>query len=179
MRDDRVSDGEGSRRRFYMSTPIPADDRRSLTLRLSVMQYGMAIAFAALAVGFWYFQIAQYAEFRDIADSQYKESVPLPAPRGLVVDRHGKVLIENENSWNIVLMRERAKDLDGTLRQLAAATGVDVAQFHETVERRKKEPSYRPVVLIPNATFPQVVATKARSLELAGVETHEVPTRRY
>jgi penicillin-binding protein 2 len=162
-----------------MATPIPADDRRSLTLRLSVLQYGMATAFAALAVGFWYFQIAKYTEFRDIADSQYMQRVPLPAPRGLVLDRHGAVLIENQNSWNIVLMRERVKDIDATLQRLADATGVDVTQFREIVERRKKEPSYRPVVLIPNATFAQVAAVRARSLELPGIEEQDVPTRRY
>ncbi|MEX1127090.1 MAG: penicillin-binding protein 2 [Vicinamibacterales bacterium] len=162
-----------------MATLIPADDRRSLTLRLSVLQYGVAVAFAALAVGFWYFQIAKYAEFRDIADSQYMQRVPLPAPRGLVVDRHGAVLIENRNSWNIVLLRERVKDIGATLQRLADATGADVAQFREIVERRKREPSYRPVVLIPNATFAQVAAVRARSLELPGIKEQDVPTRRY
>lgn len=162
-----------------MVTPILADDRRSLTMRLSVLQYGLAVAFAALAVGFWYFQIARYAQFKEIADSQYMQRVPLPAPRGLVVDRHGEVLVENRNSWNIVLLRERVKDLDGTLQLLADATGTDVALFHETVNRRRREPSYRPVVLIPNATFAQVVAMRARSLELPGIEELQVPTRRY
>lgn len=162
-----------------MTSPIPPDDRRSLTLRLSVLQYLLAVAFAALAVGFWFFQIARYAQFKEIADSQYMQRVPLPAPRGLVVDRHGEVLVENENAWNIVLLRERVKDLDGTLQRLAEATGMDAAVFHEEVTRRRREPSYRPVVLIANATQAQVAAMSARRLELPGIETQEVPRRRY
>lgn len=162
-----------------MATPIPADDRRSLTLRLSVLQYLLAAAFAALAVGFWFFQIAQYAQFKEIADNQYMQRVPLPAPRGLVFDRNGQVLVQNQESFNILLHRERVKDLGETLKATAAATGVDEAQLRETVNRRRREPAFRPIVLIENASMAQVIAIQARSLELPGVEYLRVPTRRY
>ena len=101
-----------------MSTVMPPDDRRSLGIRLSVLQYSIACIFALLAVGFWVFQVAKYAEFKEIAQSQYLQRVPLPAPRGLIVDRNGKELVENQNSIKIVLMRERTSDVDATLQAL-------------------------------------------------------------
>jgi penicillin-binding protein 2 len=162
-----------------MSQPIGTDDRRSLHVRLTVLQYGIAVAFSVLTVGFWIFQVAQHAQFRDIAESQYLQRVPLPAPRGLLVDRNGAVLVKNQESFNIVLLRERTRDIDQTLAILAAATGVDEAQLHETVNRRRREPTYRPIVLIGNASRPQVVAVRARSLELPGIEEQRVPTRSY
>ena len=162
-----------------MSQAIPSDDRRSLSLRLTVLQYTLACVFAALAVGFWIFQVAKYDEFQRIAESQYMQRVPLPAPRGVLVDRHGKILVENQNSWNIVMNRERVKDVDRTLAALAAATGADLETMREKVNRRRREPTYRPIVLIENATRPQVVAVMARSLELPGIEKQDVPTRRY
>jgi penicillin-binding protein 2 len=162
-----------------MSTPIPADDRRSLTLRLSVMQYGLGAAFVALAVGFWYYQVAQFAEFREIADNQYMQRVPLPAPRGLLFDRNGDVLVQNQEITNIVLLRERVKDMARTLQTVADATGVSAAELKEKVERRRFDPPFRPVVLIENATLGQLAAVRARSLELPGVEDLPVPTRRY
>jgi hypothetical protein len=73
---------------------IGTDDRRSVQLRLSVMQYVFAGVFSLLAVAFWVFQVAQHAQFKEIAESQYLQRVPLPAPRGVVVDRHGTVLHE-------------------------------------------------------------------------------------
>jgi penicillin-binding protein 2 len=158
---------------------IGSDDRRSLQVRLTVLQYLLALAFSALTVSFWIFQVAEHAQFKEIADSQYIQRVPLPAPRGLLVDRNGKVLVANQDSFNIVLMRERARDIDDTLQRLAAATGVELAELRETVERRRREPSYRPIVLIENATTAQLVAVRARSLELPGVESQQVPTRRY
>jgi penicillin-binding protein 2 len=156
-----------------------ADDRRSLTLRLSVLQYMVAGAFAALAVAFWVFQIAQYKEFAERAANNHIRKVPLPAPRGVLLDRHGKVLVENQNSVNIALVREQTPDIEKTLHILAEATGVDEAQLLDTVNRRRREPSYRPIVLIDNATPAQVAAFRARGLELPGIIQQEVPTRHY
>src|SRR5918993_5090853 len=141
-----------------MSTPIPADDRRSLTLRLSVMQYVLGAAFAALAVGFWYFQIAQHTQFLEIANNQYMQRVPLPAPRGLLFDRNGDVLVQNQEITNIVLFRERVNDMNRTLQMVADATGANPADLKERVDRRRLDPPYRPVLLIENATRGQLAA---------------------
>ena len=155
------------------------DDRRSLTVRLSVIQYVVAVLFSFLAIAFWVFQIASHEKFREMADNNHMRRLPLPAPRGVLFDRNGTVLVENQSTFNIALLREQTKDIDRTLHILATATGVDEAQLRETVNRRRREPSYRPIVLIENATFEQLVAFRARQWELPGIVHQEVPTRRY
>ena len=162
-----------------MSTPLLPDDRRSLTIRLSVLQYTVAVLFAALAVAFWVFQIAQHEKFLEIADNNKTRRLPLPAPRGVLLDRDGKVLVENQSTYNIALIREQTKNVPEVLRTLAAATGVDEAELREIVNRRRREPSYRPIVLIENASFEQVVAVRARQLELTGIYAAPVPSRKY
>jgi penicillin-binding protein 2 len=162
-----------------MTTNLLPDDRRSLTTRLTVLQYCVAGLFAMLAVGFWIFQIAQHQRFADMAENNHQRKLPLPAARGVLFDRDGKVLIDNQNTLNIALVREQTKNLDVVLRELAAATGTSEAQLRETVNRRRREPSYRPIVLIENASLPQVAAVEARSLELPGIVYLPVPSRRY
>src|SRR4051812_19325900 len=161
------------------TTTLLPDDRRSLTLRLGVLQYLVALLFAALAVGFWIFQIAQHGKFLEIAENNRTRRLPLPAPRGVLLDRDGKVLVENQSTFNIALIREQTKNVPEVLRTLAAATGVDEAQLREAVNRRRRDPTYRPIVLIENASFEQVVAARARQLELPGVYPQVVPSRRY
>ena len=161
------------------STPLMPDDRRSLTARLTVMQYAVAVGFAALAIGFWIFQIAQHEKFREMADENHLRRLPLPAPRGVLLDRDGKVLVDNQSSFNIALVREQTRDLDETLHILAVATNTDEAQLRETVNRRRREPSYRPIILIENATFEQYVAIMARQWELPGILPQQVPSRKY
>jgi penicillin-binding protein 2 len=155
------------------------DDRRHLGNRLGVLQGTIAVAFALLAIGFWVFQVAQHNKFEEMAENNHMRQLPLPAPRGVLFDRHGTILVENQYTYNIALVREQSKNLDETLRVLAMATGVDEAQLRETVNRQRKEPSYRPIVLIENATRAQLAAFSARKYELPGIVREEVPTRKY
>jgi penicillin-binding protein 2 len=159
--------------------PMMPDDRRSLALRLSVLQYALATLFGGLAVAFWIFQIANHEKFREMAENNYMQRLPLPAPRGVLYDRDGKVLVDNQSASNIALVREQTKDIEHTLHVLALATGVDEAALNEEVRRRRREPSYRPIVLIENASFEQIAAVRARQLELPGIITQEVPSRKY
>src|SRR3954469_18616168 len=161
------------------TTTLLPDDRRSLTLRLGVLQYLVALLFAALAVGFWIFQIAQHGKFLEMAENNRTRRLPLPAPRGVLLDRYGKVLVENQSTFTISLVREQTKDIPEVLRTVAFATGVDEQQLQEIVRRRRNEPSFRPIVLIDNATHAQVAAIAARRLELPGVIYPEVPSRKY
>jgi penicillin-binding protein 2 len=155
------------------------DDRRSLTLRLSFIQYLIAAAFSALAIAFWVFQVAQHDKFKEMAENNHLRKLPLPAPRGVVFDRNGSILVENQDTFNILLVREQTKDLDRTLETLAAAVGVDAGHLREIVNRKRREPSYRPIVLIENASFAQIAAFRARKWELPGIFHQEVPTRKY
>jgi penicillin-binding protein 2 len=162
-----------------MTTNLMPDDRRSLTMRLGALQSIVAVAFAALAVGFWIFQIGQHEKFREMAENNRLRKLPLPAPRGVLLDRDGKVLVENQSTFNIALVREQTKNLSDVLRVVAAATGVDLQQLQEVVNRRRREPSFRPIVLIENASLAQVAAVMARRLELPGVFYQQVPSRKY
>src|SRR3954462_11537040 len=132
------------------TTTLLPDDRRSLTLRLGVLQYLVALLFAALAVGFWIFQIAQHGKFLEMAENNRTRRLPLPAPRGVLLDRDGKVLVENQSTVNIALVREQTRNIPGVLHTLARAPGVAERELTDVVSRRRREPRFRPIVLIEN-----------------------------
>ncbi len=137
-------------------------------------------AFALLAVGFWVFQVAQRERFEVMAENNHSRRLQLPAPRGVLFDRNLKILVDNQNTFNITLDREQAKgNLGETLRLLATVTGTDEGVLNETVNRKRREPSYRPIVLIENATLEQVLAVRLRHYELVGIDFLEVPARKY
>jgi penicillin-binding protein 2 len=158
-----------------------AEDRRRLTTRLTTLRVSIAVAFGLLACGFWFFQVVQHAKFREMAENNHQRTLTLRAPRGVIFDRTGRLLVENRTSFNISIVREHTKDLDRTVRVLAAVTGADEKAVREIVERHRREPSYRPIVVIPDATLAQVAAVTARRLdfELPDVIVQEVPTREY
>ena len=116
-----------------------------------------------------------------MAENNHQRTLALRAPRGVLFDRNGKVLVENRHSFNISIVREHTKDLDRTIRLLAAVAGLDVAQVQQIVDRHRGEPTYRPIVVIEDASLAQVAAITARRLdfELPDVVVEEVPTRQY
>ena len=158
-----------------------AEDRRRLTVRLNVVRAAIAITFGVLACGFWFFQVVQYVQFKEMAENNHQRTLPLRAPRGIIYDRAGKLLVENRNSFNISIVREHTKDLDRTVRVLSEVIGVDEKAVRDVVDRHRREPSYRPIVVLQDATLAQVAAVMARRLdfELPDVIVQEVPTRRY
>jgi penicillin-binding protein 2 len=157
------------------------EDRRKTTVRLVVFQYGVTLVFLALAVGFWYFQIVQHAKFEELAENNHQRTLALRAPRGVMFDRYGRVLVENRNSFNISIVREHSKDLDRTIHLLAGVVGLDERRVREIVDRRRREPAYRPIVVVEDASLAQVAAVVARRLdfEMPDVVVEEVPARRY
>jgi penicillin-binding protein 2 len=157
------------------------EDRRRLQSRITALRVVISVIFVLLLGGFWFFQVFQHAKFREMAENNHQRTLPLRAPRGVMFDRHGEVLVENRASFNISIMREHSRDLDRTMRLLAKVTGADEAGMRETVERHRREPSYRPIVVVQDATLAQVAAVTARRLdfELPDVVVQQVPTRRY
>jgi penicillin-binding protein 2 len=158
-----------------------AEDRRRLASRLTILRVGVGVAFGALACSFWFLQVVQYAQFKEMAENNHQRTLTLRAPRGIIYDRTGKLLVENRNSFNISIVREHTKDLDRTIRVLSQVTGLDEKFVRETVDKHRREPAYRPIEIVQDASLAQVAAVMARRLdfELPDVIVQEVPTRQY
>nr|MBA2354024.1 penicillin-binding protein 2 [Acidobacteriota bacterium] len=155
------------------------EDRQNLPLRLRVLQWSLAGVFLVLAICFWYFQIARHRQFLEMAENNHQRALPLQAPRGVLFDRRGAVLVENRYAFNISIVREQSRDLARTARTVAALTRIDQAVIDEALERSKRLPPYRPTVVIRDATEMQIASVAAHRLELPGVVVEKVPTRRY
>jgi penicillin-binding protein 2 len=160
---------------------MAVEDRRKAHTRLSGLQVVVCVLFAVLAVSFWVLQVVQHAKFEEMAENNHQRTLALRAPRGLVFDRDGRVMVENRHSYSISIVREHTKDINRTIRILAAVLGIDEPEVRTIVERHRREPTYRPIIIIQDASLAQVAAVTARRLdfELPDVLVEPVPTRRY
>jgi penicillin-binding protein 2 len=160
---------------------MAVEDRRKVAVRLSILQYVVIVVFSVLAVSFWVLQVVQHAKFEEMAENNHQRTLPLRAPRGIVFDRDMKVLVENRQSYSISIVREQTKDLNRTIQMLADVIGVDEASVRDIVNRHKREPEYRPITIVQDASFAQVTAVMAHRLdtELPDVRVERVPTRTY
>jgi penicillin-binding protein 2 len=158
---------------------MSVEKRRALTTRVSILQYLVGGLFAVLAVSFWVLQVVQHQKFQEMAENNHQRTLALRAPRGVVFDRDLKALVVNRRSFSISIDRERTKDMKQAIHNLSTVLGLDEAAVRATVDRHKREPSYRPVAILQDASQAQVAAVLARKLELPEIVIEPIPTRQY
>src|SRR5258708_25623478 len=124
---------------------VQIEDRRRVTVRLSILQYVITVVFSVLAVSFWVLQVVQHAKFEEMAENNHQRTLALRAPRGLVLDRDGKILVDNRGSYSISIVREHTKDLNRTIPLLAALLGLDETCVPPIVARHPHQPTAPPV----------------------------------
>lgn len=157
------------------------EERRRVEIRLSVLHYLTIVLVSVLAVSFWVLQIVQHDRFQEMAENNHQRTLPLRAPRGVLFDRDGHVLVENRHSYSISIVREHTKDINRTVSVLSSVLGLQESSVRDVVDRHRREPSYRPIAIVQDATLAQVAAVLARRLptELPDVVVQQVPTRQY
>ena len=159
--------------------PPPSRHVRRARSLLSLSRHAAVLIFVVLLVSFWHVQIGQHEQFFAMAENNHQRRLSLRAPRGVVLDRNGEVLVENRHSLNISLVRDQVEDVEAWIERLARATGTDEATLADAVERQRHDPSSRTIVIIQDASLAQVAADAARRLELPGLVVEQVPMRHY
>lgn len=152
------------------------EDLRVVQARLSVLQSVAVGLVALLAIQFWNLQVVRGRYFKALAENNRSRSVALAAPRGPLLDREGRVLVENRPSFNVLLTPEHAEDLDAEVARLARALAIGEAQIRERLARRAV---LRPAVVKTDVALADVAAVEARRMELPAVSVEVVPLRSY
>lgn len=147
-------------------------------LRLAVLGVVATSLFAALTARLWYLQVLDTAEFRVAAEANQVRLVYEPAPRGRILDREGRVLVDNRVSDVLTLTRVEAQEKPEVLPRLAALLGVPVAQIIDRVADPKFSP-YRPVPLAVDVPEEKIVYIREHQEDFPGVDNSKVTSRVY
>ena len=134
------------------------EDRRPLLLRIDRLAAG-AFSFLALLLGvYWVHQVFRGDEYARQAENNRQRSVPISASRGFILDRHGKLLAENEPSFTLLLYRRETQDVDGSLRFVSDLLGRGLDDLRRRVERSRTSYDFIPVVLDDDLTVAEAVS---------------------
>jgi penicillin-binding protein 2 len=153
------------------------EDLRTLQSRLAIIKTVVVGALALVVVYFWHLQVVRGKYFRELAENNRMRSVPIPAPRGPIFDRNGRVLVENRSSFNVVLTAEPNTNLDAELGRVGRLIELDEDQVRERIEGQG--PRFKSVVVKADASEEDVAVVEARRLEEPEVGVEVVPLRAY
>ncbi|MDF1766798.1 MAG: penicillin-binding protein 2 [Gammaproteobacteria bacterium] len=115
-------------------------ERALFANRLFVASGVVVFLFAALLLKLINLQVTQYDYFASRADGNRLHSQFVPPARGLIYDRSGSLLADNQPIFNLNIVRERVEDLDQTLdliSTLIALSAEEREQFAQRLQRRR------------------------------------------
>ncbi|MHB1298541.1 MAG: penicillin-binding protein 2, partial [Gemmatimonadaceae bacterium] len=137
-----------------------------------------AAAFVLLLGFFFRTQVLQNARYVLQSEENRLREVPLPAPRGVILDRTGKVIAENLPGYSISLLARNADSVRVTMSRIGELVRVTPEQIGNAVRRYRREPS-RPTVLFGDAAFDLVSVLEERRVEFPGLIIQSAPKRFY
>ncbi len=117
----------------YLDRSTVPDRRFS---RFIVFGLVVVLAVGALTARLFYLQIANGSEYSAISTRQRTVLEPIPAPRGLIYDRNGRLLVDNVPTFAV---KVRPADLpnsqrDAVVTRLAALLGADASEIHGAID---------------------------------------------
>src|SRR5882762_442918 len=148
------------------------DDQKFLTFRINALLWAIVAVFVFLAGSFWFVQGVQAEKYRGLSESNALREIVMPAKRGLIMDRNGKILADNQPAYSLTIDRVTLKPFlksDPNHRPklitfLSTVLGLPPQDIEARFEKGKATPATRPIPIAEDLTMVQVAAIQAQNI---------------
>ena len=154
----------------------PVDIQRRLPFLAAFIIFFTLILFIRL----WYLQAIKGEYYYDQAESNRIRPVKIRPPRGIIYDRSGRPIVENELAFDISLVPEDAQDLDATINKLAAIVKLPPETIRAALDDADPiRTNYDPVKIREEAPWDEVAVVEAHQDDLPGAIIEPEHRRHY
>ncbi|MGD8530111.1 MAG: penicillin-binding protein 2, partial [Syntrophobacterales bacterium] len=160
-------------------SPLGTSSINGERLRFQVVLYLVASVFVVLLLRLWFLQIIRGDSYRNLSENNRIRLEDIVPTRGIIYDRHGRILVDNRPAFNLAIVPEDVSDIHLTLGQLSGLLGVEQSQFMEKFQGAPKGAPFRPVLLKRDMTRDEVAAVESHRFDLSGVMVQIEPKRSY
>ncbi len=154
-------------------------DEKVSQVRLTAVQYIVLAIFLILAYGLWRLQVSQSDSYASLAEKNRTRDVPILAPRGKILDREGRTIVDNYPSFTALLMRDSARDISADADLIAQGLHMDANAVRERIRRVAYLPQYQPIYLKDDITPDELAFIEAHRNELPELDTIMAHRRLY
>jgi penicillin-binding protein 2 len=157
------------------------EQAQNLSIRIATIQIIAFVLLTLLGIRMYYLQVVQGQYYSDRAENQRIRLIPIPAPRGAIFDRNGKILVDSRPTYNVVLSNEPIKKIDVRERvnEYAAGLDLDPSFVVERLDLIKKQNEFEAMVLKENATMQDISWVESHNLEFPELRIELQPQRFY
>ncbi|MBI2264869.1 MAG: penicillin-binding protein 2 [Armatimonadetes bacterium] len=152
-------------------------EQKAFELRILLLRLAIIAAFVVIAGRLFFLQIVNGAQFRLRAEENRIREIPIPAPRGDIYDRKGRVLVRNTPSFEVTLIPEELKRPGEVLPLVGALLSLSPDVIRKKIEAHTNPAA--PLKLRENLDFPTLARLCERLADLPGVHLDVRPIRKY
>ena len=147
--------------------------------RLTAVQYIILGIFLVLAYGLWRLQVVQSEFYAALAEKNKTREVPILAPRGKILDREGRTIVDNYPSFTALLLRDSTRDLSGDADLIAQGLHLDPKEVRDRLRKFAGTPQYQPIYLKEDITPDELAFIESHRNELPELDTIMAHRRLY
>lgn len=162
------------------------DDRpmsSQFAVRVAVLGAGALIAFSIIFFRLWYLEVLSGDDYLVQAQENRTRSITVQAPRGKILDRNEKPLVENRTAPSLQVrpseLPQRTREANDVLKQLAKVSGMRYKRIKREIKEQTAELPASPVTLMRDAPPKLVFYLSERADLFPGVSADEVTVRKY
>src|SRR5712675_1992634 len=149
------------------------------SVRLTAVQYFILAVFLVLAYGLWRLQVMQSDKYSLLAEMNRVRNVPILAPRGKILDREGRVIVDNYPSLSALLLRDSSRDLNADADLIAQGLHLSPEEVRQRIRRFTSMPRYQPIFLKEDITPDELAFIESHKNELPELDTIMAHRRLY
>ena len=155
------------------------DRQKAFTRRAALLAGGKALLLSALAGRMYYLQVIEAPRYATLAEENRINLRLLPPPRGRILDRHGRLLAGNEQTYRVTIVAEQARDVEAILDTLGTLLDIGAADRERILREIRRKRSFVPVTVLENLDWEAVARIEVNAPALPGVAIDEGQNRHY
>jgi len=156
------------------------DEAKEYYPRYRLLYIVVGLTFVIFTARLWYLQIITGNELREFSEKNRIKQNKITAPRGLMLDRNGKVLVENLPGFEAILAPQYIENLESMAKTIGPILNIESDKIIQKVQKsRKQNGLFAQVRLKENLSREEVFRLKRIRLDTPGLEIRESIVRYY
>jgi penicillin-binding protein 2 len=163
-----------------LSIKDPGREQEMFVGRAITLFVFVVILFAVLVARMLTLQISEHETYQLRADNNRTQIQTLVPPRGMIYDRNGRLLADNQTSFSLAVVAERAEDVEGLLTsiiEILSLTPEQVERIRTVLNKPRRADSA--AVILESLSEKQVALLAVNRHRLRGVEVVSHLVRSY
>ena len=127
---------------------------------------------------YFYLQVIDYERYSSKSQVNSIRAKATYAPRGLILDRNGVVLVENYPTYILTVTPYKLSDKDSQFKVISEITDISIEELNRRY-KKYNQGRFLPTVIAKNLTFAEISQIEERRLELKGFQYKRFDERLY